>query len=148
MKRTVLRHLPAWLRSIRNVLKMVGGDPLPTYEEVVTPTAEYPFILITGRRYPNYYHSAYRGISWLRELAPHPMVDINPKTALELGIKEGDLVWIESTRGKVQMFARLTNGVHPRVLSAPHGWWQACEELNLPGYPNHISNVNVLDGQG
>jgi anaerobic selenocysteine-containing dehydrogenase len=127
-----------------NVLKSVGGDPLPTFEPPPPTSSKYPFILITGRRYPNYYHSAYRGISWLRELAPHPMVDINPKTALELGIRDGDLVWIESSYGKVQMFARLTNGVHPRVLSAPHGWWQACEELNLPGYPNHISNINML----
>lgn len=127
-----------------NVLKSVGSDPLPSYEEVTAPTAEYPLILMSGRRYPNYYHSAYRGISWLRELAPHPMVDINPNTAQEMGIKEGDLVWIESDHGRVQMFAHLTNGVHPRVLSAPHGWWQSCEELNLPGYPKYISNVNIL----
>ena len=127
-----------------NVLKAVGSEPLPGYEPVVNPTSEYPLIAITGRRYPNYYHSAYRNISWLRELAPHPMVDINPRTAQELGIQEGDLVWVESSGGKIQLFARLTNGVHPKVVSAPHGWWQACEELNLPGYPDHISNVNVL----
>ncbi len=127
-----------------NVLKSVGGDPLPGYDEPPTPTPEYPLIAITGRRYPNYYHSAYRNISWLREFDPHPMVDINPRTAKELGIKDGDLVWLESSYGKAQMFARLTNGVHPKIVSAPHGWWQACEELNLPGYPNHISNVNVL----
>jgi anaerobic selenocysteine-containing dehydrogenase len=127
-----------------NVLKATGGDPLPGYVDPPSPTAEYPFTLITGRRYPNYYHSAYRNISWLREFAPHPEVDINPRSAEELGIKNGDLVWLETPFGKAQMYARLTNGVHPKVLSAPHGWWQACEELKLPGYPNHISNVNVL----
>jgi len=127
-----------------NVLKSVGSDPLPDYEPVVNPTPEYPLIAVTGRRYPNYYHSAHRNISWLREFAPHPMLDINPRTAQELRIKDGDLVWMESSTGRIQLFARLTNGVHPKVVSAPHGWWQACEELNLPGYPNHISNVNIL----
>jgi len=127
-----------------NVLNSVGGDPLPGYMELPSPTPEYPFMIITGRRYPNFYHSGYRNISWLRELSPHPMVDINPKSAKELGINDQDLVWLETPFGKIQMFARLTNAVHPKVLSAPHGWWQACEELNLPGYPNHISNVNVL----
>ena len=72
------------------------------------------------------------------------MVDINPKTAKELGIKDEDLVWLETPFGKVQMFARYTNAEHPKVVSAPHGWWQACEELNLPGYPEHISNINAL----
>ncbi len=127
-----------------NVLSAVGGDPLPGYKAPPALTPEYPFMIITGRRYPNYYHSAYRNISWLRDLAPHPLVDINPKSAKELGINDKDLVWLETPVGKIQMYARLTNAVHPKVLSAPHGWWQECEELNLPGYPNHISNVNVL----
>ncbi len=126
------------------MLHSVGGDPLPDYEDPPPPSAEYPLIAITGRRYPNYYHSAYRNIAWLREFDPHPLVDINPRTARELGIEDGDLVWIETPYGKAQMFARLTNGVHPKVVSAPHGWWQACEELNLPEYPNHISNINVI----
>ncbi len=127
-----------------NVLASVGSDPLPSYVPAVSPTAEYPFIIMTGRRYPNFYHSAFRNISWLRALTPHPMVDINPQAAKELDIEDGDLVWIESRDGKIQMFARLTNAVHPRNLSAAHGWQQGCKELDLPDYPNHISNVNAL----
>lgn len=42
------------------------------------------------------------------------------------------------------MFARLTNGIHPGNLSATHGWQMGCKELGLPGYPNHIANVNAL----
>lgn len=128
-----------------------GSDPMPYYREPAeTPYSkpelakEYPFVLTSGRRYPNFYHSTYRGLPTLRELQPHPQVMINTKTGKELGIETGDDVWIESPRGKVKMKARLTNALHPRVVNAPHGWWQGCPELGLPDYPNNIANINVL----
>src|SRR5659263_759542 len=127
-----------------NVLFSVGSDPIPTYVPAISPTREYPFIMMTGRRYPNFYHSTFQNISWLRSLEPHPKVDINPEAANRLNISDGDLVWIESSSGKIQIYARLTNGIHPENLSATHGWILGCRELNLPAYPNHISNVNVL----
>jgi len=127
-----------------NVGAMAGSEPLPLFEPPPEPTPEYPLIAITGRRYPNYYHSAYRNISWLRELAPFPMVQINPVTAKSLGIEQDDLVWIESPSGRAQMFADLTNGLHPSVISAPHGWWAGCKELGLPDFSKHIANINVI----
>lgn len=127
-----------------NVGAMAGCEPLPLYVAPPEVSSEFPLIAITGRRYSNYYHSAYRNISWLRELAPFPMVMVNPRTATSLNIKQGDLVWIESSTGRVQMFADLSNGVHPNVISAPHGWWAGCKELGLPDFPNHISNINVV----
>ena len=30
--------------------------------------------------------------------------------------------------------ARLNASLDPRVVCGPHGWWQACEALGLPGY--------------
>ncbi|MDP4160299.1 MAG: molybdopterin-dependent oxidoreductase [Bacillota bacterium] len=131
------------------VFQSIGIDPLADYEEPLeSPYSEpeiakdYPYILVTGRRYPNYYHSQYRGIPYLRELAPEPRVMINEGLAEELGIKEFDNVWIESPHGKCMMKAQLTNGLHPRVISIPHGWWQGCPELGLPDYPDFIANAN------
>jgi anaerobic selenocysteine-containing dehydrogenase len=128
-----------------------GSDPLFKYVEPMespysTPEVakEYPLILSSGRRYPNFYHSAYRGIAELRELQPHPYITLNSETAATLGIKEHDDVWVESPRGRVIMKARPRESVHPRVVMAPHGWWQGCPDLNLPDYPNNIANINVL----
>nr|WP_295971420.1 molybdopterin-dependent oxidoreductase [uncultured Bacillus sp.] len=128
-------------------------DPLPNFEEpaespYATPkmAQEYPFILITGRRYSHFYHSAYRGIPYLRELSPEPRLMINDKSAKDLEIKDYDLCWIESPYGKIQMKAQVTEGIHPRVISVPHGWWQGCKELNLPDYPDFIANANILIG--
>lgn len=129
-------------------------DPLIRYEEpaespysVDEATAkEFPFVLSTGRRYVNFYHSNYRGIPMLRELAREPYILINDETAAELGIKEHDKICLESPDSPhpVHMKAHLTRGMHPRVIIAPHGWWQGCPELGLPGYPNNSANANVL----
>ena len=32
----------------------------------------------------------------------------------------------------------------PRVCVIPHGWWQGCAKLGLPGYPDGMSNANTL----
>ncbi len=37
-----------------------------------------------------------------------------------------------------------SDGVDPRVCVIPHGWWQACPALGLPGYPDGTSNANTL----
>jgi anaerobic selenocysteine-containing dehydrogenase len=39
-----------------------------------------------------------------------------------LGIEDGDLVRIETPRGYVIMRAKLTHGIHPRVIGVQHGW--------------------------
>ena len=80
-----------------------GLDPLPYYAEpaespVATPDIykEYPLILTTGRRSPVFFHSEHRMIPWLRELDPDPIVEINPETAQELDVADGEWVYIEN----------------------------------------------------
>jgi anaerobic selenocysteine-containing dehydrogenase len=48
-------------------------------------------------------------------------VEINPETAGELGIMHNDLVWVESSRGKIKARAMLFAGAMPEVLSMPAG---------------------------
>ena len=81
-----------------NVLKELGYDPLPFYEEppeshVSTPgiANEYPLILITGGRFLPMFQSEHRQLGMgLREQHPYPLMDIHPDTAKELGISDGD----------------------------------------------------------
>lgn len=126
-----------------------GYDPLPTYREtpespVSTPelAREYPLILNAGARSKSLYHSEHRMVPWLRELQPYPEVEIHPDTAAKLGIKDGDWVWIESPRGRVKQIARLTTGIDPRVVAAPHGWWYP--EIKTPDHGWDKSNINIL----
>ncbi len=132
---------------------VAGGSPFPGANEpkesvYSTPEVakDYPLTAITGRRYPIYYHSAYRGIPTLREIVPEPQVIFHTSVAKELGIEYGEWVWIESPTGRITMKARPSDGLDPRVCVIPHGWWQGCKELNLSDYPDDMCNANVITG--
>jgi anaerobic selenocysteine-containing dehydrogenase len=48
-------------------------------------------------------------------------VEINPETAKEAGVSEGDWIWIESPVGKVRLRARIYPGAHPDMVNIPIG---------------------------
>jgi anaerobic selenocysteine-containing dehydrogenase len=48
-------------------------------------------------------------------------VEINPETAQKRGIKDGDLVWVESKAGKVKAKARLFPGTRTNCVHIPYG---------------------------
>lgn len=70
-------------------------------------------------------------IPLLSELAPEQRLEINPATARARGIRDGDMVWVESHNAvtgetrKVQVRARLSEGIRPDTVGMPHhygGW--------------------------
>jgi anaerobic selenocysteine-containing dehydrogenase len=109
-----------------------GYDGLPTFHEpfespVSKPelAATHPLILITGARTEGYTHSRFRNMPSLRKLYPEPLVEIHPQTAKSLGVEDGEWVRVESLRGGIRVKARLTEVVHPRIVSVTHGWSNA-----------------------
>ena len=48
-------------------------------------------------------------------------VEINPRTAEQLGISDEEWVWVESAKGRIKVRARLYKGAMPDVLSIPFG---------------------------
>jgi anaerobic selenocysteine-containing dehydrogenase len=131
------------------LLEKWGYDPLPRFREapespVSTPELykDYPYILITGRRLPGFFHTENRQVPWLRELHREPMVEIHPETAEKEGIKEGDWVIIESPRGMVRQRAKFFAGMDPGIVSAEHAWW--FPEKRDPGHGWDESNINIL----
>lgn len=106
-----------------------GYDPIPTFHEPVeSPISrpdlaeKYPLILMVGPRVLSYTHSQHRNIPSLRKLCPEPLVEINSKTALSLGIADGETVKVENTRGSMIVKAQLTEDIHPKVVSICDGW--------------------------
>jgi anaerobic selenocysteine-containing dehydrogenase len=130
-----------------------GYDPLPDFVEPpespareVEFTDEYPLILITGTRIFNFFGSEHRQSKSLRKSHPDPLIEIHPDVALELGVAEGDWVYVESPRGRVRLKARLFDGVDPRVVSTEFGWW--FPEKSAPDYGWDESNINILTMDG
>ena len=110
-------------------LKDLGQDPLPFYTEPPeSPYSQpklaerYPFILTTGGRKPVYRHSEGRRIPWLRQMAMRQEVGIHPETAIELEIKEGDEIILESPRGQLKAFAYISHETKKEWVQAGPGW--------------------------
>jgi anaerobic selenocysteine-containing dehydrogenase len=129
-----------------------GQSPLPDFvEPAVGPysradlAARFPLVL-TCAKTAQFCHSQHRNLPRLRRHLPHPIVEIHPETAGTRGIAEGDWVAIETPHGRIRACARLSAMIDPRVVSAQHGWWQACRELALPAYDavgRESANYNV-----
>lgn len=111
-------------------LAMVGFDPLPTYREPERSAKaasrewveKYPLILGTGNRNYYYTHSQHRNVGALKEHAPEPFAEIGPKTALQFGVRDEDLIEIITNRGEVKMKVRVDQGVSEGIVFVPHGW--------------------------
>ncbi len=88
---------------------------------------EYPLVLSTGGRNIVYYHSSHRNIRSLRKQSPDPELQIHPQSAQELGIADGEWISLETPRGHVEIKAKYFDGIHPRVVHSPHGYWHGVE---------------------
>ena len=100
-----------------------GLKPLPEFTGLPEEEdPDYPLVLISAKsRY--YLMSSYRWVEKLREKRPRPTVEIHPDAATRYGIGDGEEVVIETKYGEITQTARVTDTVHPRVISASLGWW-------------------------
>lgn len=131
--------------------ELIGGKPdtldkgtisyLPEYKGPVesidtTPelAAEYPLVFSDVHAYRLCNHSYYQDLPYTRELQKYPWAKINPATAKQYGIEDGDWMKIESPHGWIKLTAEYFEGIAPDVIMAKRGWWQSCEELGLEGY--------------
>jgi anaerobic selenocysteine-containing dehydrogenase len=123
--------------------------PLPEYvEPALSPfsrpdiAAEFPLIL-TNAKFTAFIHSQQRALPGLRKAAPEPTADIHPETAAKHGVRNKQWMLVESPRGAIKVKARVTSNIVAGVVCVQHGWWQACKELELPGYnPYETSGAN------
>ena len=97
-------------------------NPLPVYEaRDWQPDANYPLYLINWKE-ASHTHTRTQNNAYLVELKPDGNLIMNSDTAKGLAISEGDSVWVESIYGKVKARAKLTEGIHPKVVGLQHGF--------------------------
>jgi anaerobic selenocysteine-containing dehydrogenase len=77
----------------------------------------------------------HRQVAALRKSAPDPQLAIHPSAAAARGITAGDWVSLNTPYGNVRARAKFNASLDPEVVFGQHGWWEACGELGLPGYP-------------
>ncbi|MFD2366650.1 formate dehydrogenase subunit alpha [Pseudoduganella sp. GCM10020061] len=84
--------------------QFVPADIIPANER---PDAEYPMVLITGRQLEHWHTgSMTRRTAVLDAIEPDPVALVHPLDLAAMGGKPGDVVTIESRRGRVSLYAR------------------------------------------
>ncbi|MFH1123323.1 MAG: formate dehydrogenase subunit alpha, partial [Pseudomonadota bacterium] len=90
------------------------------------PSGAYPILLMTGRILEHWHTGSMSHRSRVLEaLAPESWVEISPADAAQLGIEEGDEIYLSSRRGKVRTRVRKTNRVRPGLAFMPFHWREA-----------------------
>jgi anaerobic selenocysteine-containing dehydrogenase len=103
----------------------VHKDPFVDTEYKVNPEAKmkYKYVYITRNALYRVHSTHSNNITMLELQDFKPRVWMNPQTAKENGIKEGDLVEVYNDRGKVYGYAVFDTGLHPGVIIFEQGWW-------------------------
>ncbi|MDO8636393.1 MAG: molybdopterin-dependent oxidoreductase, partial [Dehalococcoidia bacterium] len=100
--------------------------PCPAYaEKEQNPNSEFSLITV-NYKVPMHYHTVTTKNPWLNEVAErHPYaykIMINSVPAKKLGIKDGDMIWVESKAGKVKGRAKVTECIHIDAVGIAGGF--------------------------
>lgn len=121
-------------------------DPLASVALDAQELVRYPLTLSCAKS--GYYcQSQHRGLASLRRREPEPHARLHPALAAARGIAQGDWFVVRTRNGQARFRARFDDALAQQVVMASFGWWQACEDLGLPGgdplAPGH-SHFNAL----
>ncbi|XOF32553.1 MAG: formate dehydrogenase subunit alpha [Candidatus Electrothrix sp. YB6] len=108
---------------------------LGNVETLERPDAEYPFILVTGRRREHYNNgSMTRRCAGLIDSVPEEKVEIHPEDAAKIGIVDGQRVRVRSRRDAIEVTVCVTERCRPgSVFMAFHHEEPLINLLTSPG---------------
>lgn len=86
--------------------------------EVQKHGKDYPYIITTNRELEHYNCGAQTRRTANVEILTKDVLLINPEDAAENGIADGDMVCVESPRGKVDIEAKIDDGMKKGILSS------------------------------
>jgi len=87
-------------------------------EELIQNEKQYPYIITTNRELEHYNCGAMTRRTRNVLIVKDDVLMINPEDAAKHLIAEGDMVCVESPRGKVDIKAKITDEVKPGILSS------------------------------
>jgi formate dehydrogenase major subunit len=103
--------------------KFVPADIIPAAER---PDTDYPFVLITGRQLEHWHTgSMTRRALVLDALEPDPVALVHPLDLAAMGGQPGDIITIESRRGKVGLYARADESSPRGAVFVPFCYYEA-----------------------
>jgi anaerobic selenocysteine-containing dehydrogenase len=108
--------------------KKAGRPALPVFEYPRESPAANPNLAkkyslsATTRRPAEFVHTKLFNLPTPGRLYPEPLVKMNAADAAKRGIKQDDLVEVESRTGKIRLKARISEDVKPGLVTIDFGW--------------------------
>jgi assimilatory nitrate reductase catalytic subunit len=85
--------------------------------------AEYPIILTTGRVVSQFLSGTQtRRIGPLVDQYPEPRIELHPRLAERVGVKDGEWTTVESRRGEITLRAMVVTTIRPDTIFVPYHW--------------------------
>jgi formate dehydrogenase major subunit len=107
--------------------RFVPADIIPAAEQ---PDADYPMVLITGRQLEHWHTgSMTRRTTVLDALEPEPVASLNTLDLSAMGMAPGDVITIESRRGRISLFARADEGTPRGAVFVPFCFYEAAANM-------------------
>ena len=103
--------------------------PLEYVTNAEMPDEEYPFVLSTGRVLEHWHGGTMTRHSWMDDLFPEALMEINAVDASGLGIEDGSPVRVTSRRGSIVLRAKVTPKANPGVVFIPFHFWEAAANI-------------------
>ena len=96
------------------------ADYRPPVDDI---SEEYPYFLTTGRVVSQFLSGTQtRRIGPLVDQYPEPRIEIHPRLAEKLGIKDGDWTTAETRRGGITLKAMVVTTIRPDTIFIPYHW--------------------------
>jgi formate dehydrogenase major subunit len=106
---------------------LVPADIIPANER---PDAEFPFVLITGRQLEHWHTgSMTRRATVLDAIEPMATASMCGDDLQALGLQPGDVITVESRRGKVAIHVRRDDGTPKGAVFIPFAYYEAAANL-------------------
>ena len=136
-----------------------GHEGLPVYHDYreKLPLNEYPFILTTGSRKPQLFHSRTYRIPWLANLEKYPLAEIHPEDAADLHMENGEEILLKTPVGSMELTLKITASTLKGTINVYHGAGQ--KDINLllddkyldpvsgfPGYKSYCCRLEKKEG--
>ncbi|MFQ5905636.1 MAG: molybdopterin dinucleotide binding domain-containing protein, partial [bacterium] len=121
----------AW--DVSDYTPLPDWKPCPAYEE--PPDSEFDLFAVNFKL-PFHTFTITTENPWLNDLSErHPYaykILINAVRAQEKGIRDGDLIYVESRAGRVQGRVKVVQGIHPEVvgIAGTFGHWAAGKPIS------------------
>ena len=104
--------------------------PSPFVNADELPDNEYDFILITGRQLEHWHTgSMTRRASMLNKIEPDPISNICLEDMKKLKVQEGDLITVQSRRGKINVYVRRDDALQQGQIFIPFCYVESAANL-------------------